>query len=209
RGVPRWPGPSPIPLSAHQIPCVSPAQPSGQPRRMPRMLNSTSISRPRSCLRATSSARISCDPIDLARTGRNQPISDSKEKNPALTGCVETRGFGDPGPLFLWGSGEAGAKTPGANQIDCSQDVVGEYAERKRPTSERDHLLPASPARPCRISRPKGRGVSSGAGAPTAEPAASRGGRACLERAANPLHRAGVDPEPLRELAHAGAPGFG
>src|SRR6516165_1013741 len=46
------------------------------------------------------------------------------------TGCVETRGCDDPGPLFLWGSGEAGSKTRGANQIDCSQDVVGEYAER-------------------------------------------------------------------------------
>src|SRR5262245_46645262 len=45
-----------------------------KPRRIPRMLNSTSISRPRSCLRATSSARTSCDLIDLACTGRNQPI---------------------------------------------------------------------------------------------------------------------------------------
>jgi hypothetical protein len=33
------------------------------------------------------------------------------------------------GLLFLWGSGETGPKTRGANQIDCSQDVVGEYAE--------------------------------------------------------------------------------
>jgi hypothetical protein len=45
-----------------------------KPRRIPRMLNSTSISRPRSCLRATNSARTSCDLIDLACTGRNQPI---------------------------------------------------------------------------------------------------------------------------------------
>jgi len=29
----------------------------------------------------------------------------------------------------LWGSGETGPKTRGANQIDCSQDVVSEYAE--------------------------------------------------------------------------------
>ena len=36
--------------------------------------HSTSISRPRSCLRATNSARTSCEPIDLACTGRNQPI---------------------------------------------------------------------------------------------------------------------------------------
>src|SRR6516164_1928587 len=48
---------------------------------------------------------------------------------PSPPGCVETRGSGDPAPLFLWGSGEAGAKTRGANQIDCSQDVVGEYAQ--------------------------------------------------------------------------------
>src|SRR6516165_12171371 len=33
------------------------------------------------------------------------------------------------GASFLWGSGETGAKTRGANQIDCSQDVVGEYAQ--------------------------------------------------------------------------------
>src|SRR6516225_8976889 len=37
---------------------------------------------------------------------------------PSPPGCVETRGSGDPAPLFLWGSGEAGAKTRGANQID-------------------------------------------------------------------------------------------
>jgi hypothetical protein len=29
----------------------------------------------------------------------------------------------------LWGSGETGPKSRGANQIDCSQDVVGEHAE--------------------------------------------------------------------------------
>src|SRR5437660_1049971 len=52
------------------------------------------------------------------------------KESPDLTGCVETRGSDDPGPLFLWGSGETGSKTGGANQIDCSQDVVGEYAER-------------------------------------------------------------------------------
>ena len=53
-----------------------------------------------------------------------------QKKAPAfLTGCVETRGSGDPGPFF-WDSGETGPKTRGANQIDCSQDVVGEYAER-------------------------------------------------------------------------------
>jgi hypothetical protein len=44
-----------------------------KPRRIPRMLNSTSISCPRSCLRATSSARTSCDLIDSA-WWRNQPI---------------------------------------------------------------------------------------------------------------------------------------
>ena len=44
------------------------------------MLNSTSISRPRSCLRATNSARTSCEPIDLACTGRNQPIRISLGK---------------------------------------------------------------------------------------------------------------------------------
>jgi hypothetical protein len=37
---------------------------------------------------------------------------------------VETRGSGDPRPLFV-GSGETGPKTRCANQID----VVGEYAE--------------------------------------------------------------------------------
>ena len=37
-----------------------------KPRKIPRMLNSTSISRPRSYLRATSSARTSCDLLDLA-----------------------------------------------------------------------------------------------------------------------------------------------
>jgi hypothetical protein len=31
--------------------------------------------------------------------------------------------------LFFVGSGETGPKTRCANQIDCSQDVVGEYAE--------------------------------------------------------------------------------
>jgi hypothetical protein len=41
---------------------------------------------------------------------------------------VETRGSGDPGPFFV-GSDETGPKTRCANQIDCSQDVVGEYAE--------------------------------------------------------------------------------
>ena len=33
------------------------------------------------------------------------------------------------GASFLWGSGETGPKTRGANQIDCSQDAVGEYSE--------------------------------------------------------------------------------
>src|SRR5207302_6985968 len=33
------------------------------------------------------------------------------------------------GLFFLWGSGETGPETRGADQIDCSQDVVGEYAE--------------------------------------------------------------------------------
>src|SRR5262245_23763809 len=55
--------------------------------------------------------------------------AESQRKPRNCSGCVETRGSGDPAPLFLWGSGEAGAKTRGANQIDCSQDVVGEYAE--------------------------------------------------------------------------------
>src|SRR5262245_17410482 len=41
------------------------------------MLNSTSSNLPRSCLRATSSARISCDPIDLACTCWNHPIRSS------------------------------------------------------------------------------------------------------------------------------------
>jgi hypothetical protein len=49
------------------------------------------------------------------------------KKAPAISGCVETRGSGDP--LFFVGSGETGPKTRCANQIDCSRDVVGEYAE--------------------------------------------------------------------------------
>jgi hypothetical protein len=47
---------------------------SPKPRNIPRILNSTSISRPRSCLRAIRSARISCASTDFACTGRNQPI---------------------------------------------------------------------------------------------------------------------------------------
>src|SRR5438105_14476678 len=53
-----------------------------------------------------------------------------QNESPEFTGCVGARGSDDPGPLFLSGSGETGSKTGGANQIDCSQDVVGEYAER-------------------------------------------------------------------------------
>src|SRR6266481_3619819 len=48
-----------------------------KPRNIPRMLNSTSISRPSSCLRPTSSARTSCDAIDLACTCWNHPIRSS------------------------------------------------------------------------------------------------------------------------------------
>ena len=55
-------------------PCASPHRPSDQSRAGSRTLDSMSISRPRSCLRATNSARTSCEPIDLACTGRNQPI---------------------------------------------------------------------------------------------------------------------------------------
>jgi hypothetical protein len=44
------------------------------PHRIPRMLASRSISFERSCLRATSNARTSREPTDLACTGRNQHI---------------------------------------------------------------------------------------------------------------------------------------
>src|SRR5262249_51024207 len=47
------------------------------------MLNSTSSNLPRSCLRATSSARISCDPIDLACTCWNHPIRSSWASGPS------------------------------------------------------------------------------------------------------------------------------
>src|SRR5205814_9311098 len=49
---------------------------------------------------------------------------------PAYAASVETTGSHDPGRLFSWGAAETGSTTGGANQIDCSQDLVGEYAER-------------------------------------------------------------------------------
>ena len=50
---------------------------SPNPRKMPRMLNSTSNSLPCKSLRPTSSARTSWAGGDLQCTGRNQPIRSS------------------------------------------------------------------------------------------------------------------------------------
>jgi hypothetical protein len=74
------------------------------------MLNSTSSNLPRSCLRPTSSARTSCDAIDLACTGWNHPIRSSCASahaslrsvftviadNPAFTCRVSSRTVSNP-----------------------------------------------------------------------------------------------------------------
>jgi hypothetical protein len=54
---------------------------------------------------------------------------DISLESPGLTQAVWKREAPAIRGLFFVGSGETGPKTRCANQIDCSQDVVGEYAE--------------------------------------------------------------------------------
>jgi IstB-like ATP binding protein len=78
--------------------------------------------------------------LNQSKRRSRRASSDTPEDNPTqarcqlkkarFAGCVETetRGLGDPGPLLSC-SGEPGREIGCADQIDRSQDVVGEDAE--------------------------------------------------------------------------------
>src|SRR6516165_5941841 len=57
------------------------------------------------------------------------PANTERQRKPRGVRLCGNERLWRSGASFLWGSGETGAKTRGANQIDCSQDVVGEYAQ--------------------------------------------------------------------------------
>jgi hypothetical protein len=61
---------------------------------------------------------------------RNAATGEPASKRPPGAGCVRTRGSGNAGASYIrFGSGERGPKAAGADEVDGSQDVVGEDAE--------------------------------------------------------------------------------